>query len=134
VASQALRRFWDALRRQPAPGAVGEEIACRHLVSRGYRILDRNFRCRSGEVDVVARKDGATVFVEVKERHGESHGRGQESVSLGKRLRVIRAARLYAARRGLSEGPVRFDVVSVDWEGSRAHVRHEEAAFDSEGL
>jgi len=125
--------FWEALRRRLAPGAAGEEMACRHLISRGYRILDRNFRCRSGEVDIVARQGDATVFVEVKERHGESHGRGQESVSFGKRLRVIRAARLYAAKHDLSEGLVRFDVVSVDWEGRRAQIRHEEAAFDSEG-
>jgi putative endonuclease len=134
VAAQALMGLWAALWRRLAPGVAGEEIACRHLLSRGYRILDRNFRCRSGEVDIVARQGDATVFVEVKERHGESHGRGQDAVSFGKRLRVIRAARLYAARRGLSEGPVRFDVVSVDWEGRRPRVRHEEAAFDSDGL
>ena len=80
-------------------------------------------------------KDGeVTVFVEVKDRNGRSHGLGHESVTMGKRLRVVRAARLYAASRGLSESPIRFDVVSIDREAGRPPaVRHDPGAFDSDG-
>jgi len=119
------------------PGRAGESLACVYLEGQGYVILERNFRCRSGEVDVVARDGDVTVFVEVKERHGQSHGEGFEAVTFGKRRRVIRAARLYAASHGISERPVRFDVVSIDWrpgEGADPLIRHDPSAFDSDGL
>ena len=95
------------------------------------RILARNFRCRSGEIDVVA-KDGATlVFVEVKERRGESHGSAVEAVTERKRARVVRAARIYAASKGLSESPIRFDVVAIDWGPSGPQLRHDVDAFSA---
>jgi len=116
------------------PGAEGEGLACRHLESRGYRILARNFRCRLGEVDVVARQGDATVFVEVKERRGSSHGDGHEAVTVGKRRRIVRAARLYAAAHGLSESPLRFDVIAIAWDADgRPCLRHDAGAFDSDG-
>ena len=119
--------------RGPAAGADGEALACRHLEGQGYAILARNFRCRSGEIDVVARDGDVTVFVEVKDRNGRSHGEGHESVTAGKRMRVVRAARLYAASRGLSESPIRFDVVSIDRADGAAKVRHDRGAFDADG-
>ena len=68
----------------------------------GFAIVARNFRCRSGEAGRGgARTASTTVFVEVKERHGRSHGEGHEAVTFGKRRRIVRAARLYAAARGL---------------------------------
>ena len=121
------------LLRIGAPGEPGESLACSHLQEKGFEILDRNFRCRSGEVDVVARHGDSTVFVEVKERRGRSHGEGYEAVTFGKRRRLIRAARIYAATHGLSETPMRFDVVSVDWIGERAVIRHDQDAFDGDG-
>jgi putative endonuclease len=115
------------------PGAAGEALACRYLQSHGFAVVARNFRCRSGEVDVVARQGETTVFVEVKERHGASHGQAYEAVTFGKRRRIIRAARLFAAARGLSETPLRFDVVSIDWVDGQPQIRHEPAAFDVSG-
>jgi putative endonuclease len=108
-------------------------MASRHLEARGYAILERNFRCRSGEVDIVARLGEATVFVEVKERSADSHGAGHEAVTFGKRRRILRAARIYAASRGLSETPLRFDVISIDWASGAPHLRHDEDAFGDEG-
>jgi putative endonuclease len=116
------------------PGSVGEELACRHLKARGYSILARNYRCRSGEVDVVARHGEATVFVEVKERRSLRHGDGQEAVTFGKRRRLVRAARIYAAGHGLSEAPLRFDVISIVWGADgQPRLRHEPGAFDADG-
>ena len=114
-------------------GAPGEELACRHLESSGYRVLARNFRCRSGEVDLVARQDATTVFVEVKERRGSSHGQGFEAVTFRKRQRIVRAARQYAAAAGLLESPLRFDVISIDWQDGKPTIRHDEGAFDADG-
>jgi putative endonuclease len=115
------------------PGEAGETAACRYLESQGFAVVARNFRCRSGEVDVVARQGDTTVFVEVKERHSDSHGQGHEAVTFGKRRRIVRAARLYAAARGLSETPLRFDVVSIDWVDGQPRIRHEPGAFDAGG-
>ena len=119
--------------RGPRSGAEGETLACRHLEDLGYRILARNFRCRSGEIDVVARHGDVTVFVEVKDRRGRSHGEGHESVTIGKRRRVVRAARLYAASHGLSEAPIRFDVVSIERDSGGDRIRHDRGAFDADG-
>ena len=98
------------LKARLRPGEPGEDHACAFLRGKGFRVLERNFRCRSGEVDVIAKDGDTVVFVEVKERHGDAHGEGHESVTFGKRRRLVRAARLYAASKGLSESPLRFDV------------------------
>jgi putative endonuclease len=99
----------------------------------GLEILERNFRCRAGEIDVVARDGRTLVFVEVKERGDDSHGVAVEAVTPAKRQRVIRAALLWAARHGESESPVRFDVVAIDWGPDGPVIRYERGAFDAEG-
>jgi len=135
VAAKALSGLLRRLRpASPRPGEGGESLACRHLESKGLVVLARNYRCRSGEVDVVARDGDTTVFVEVKERAGVSHGEAYEAVTFGKRRRIVRAARLYAATRGLSESPLRFDVVCIDWmDDGRPRIRHDASAFDADG-
>jgi putative endonuclease len=134
VAAEALKALVARWTRPARSGVAGESLACRHLQGKGFEILARNFRCRSGEVDVVARHGEATVFVEVKERHGASHGAGCDAVTYGKRRRIVRAARLYAAAHGLEESPLRFDVVSIDWTAEgRPLVRHDEGAFNVDG-
>ena len=119
--------------RGPAAGIPGEDLACAHLRRHGFTVLTRNFRCRSGEIDVVAREGATTVFVEVKHRRGASHGEGYESVTRGKRQRLVRAARLFAAQRGLSESPLRFDVISIDEGPEGVRLRHDRGAFDADG-
>ncbi len=117
----------EALKRHTGSG--GEDLASAWLEREGYSIAERNWRCRSGEIDLVVRRGSLTVFVEVKERRDGSHGLGLEAVTWSKRRRMIRAARLYAASKGLSETDLRFDVVSVDGR----EVRHEAGAFDVDG-
>ena len=69
------------------------------------------------------------MFVEVKERRGSSHGAGVEAVTGGKQQRVLSAARVYASQHGLSESPIRFDVVSIDWLDGKPKLRHDKDAF-----
>jgi len=113
----------------PHRGDAGEDLACAHLQARGMKVLARNYRCRSGEIDVVAQDGGTLVFVEVKERRGDSHGSAVEAVTAEKRRRVVRAARVYAATHGLSESPIRFDVLAIDWSAEGPRVRHDAGAF-----
>ena len=118
----------------PAAGVPGEDLACAHLQAGGFQLLARNYRCRGGEVDIVAREGDVTVFVEVKDRSGRSHGEGFESVSPAKRRRIVLAARRFAARAGLWEAPLRFDVISIDRSaGHGAKIRHDRGAFDESG-
>jgi len=113
----------------PHKGEPGEELACAHLRARGMKVLARNYRCRSGEIDVVADDRGTLVFVEVKERRNDSHGSAVEAVTGEKRRRLVRAARVYAAKHGLSESPIRFDVLAIDWCAEGPRVRHDAGAF-----
>jgi putative endonuclease len=129
VAEGSVKSGGDAAGR----GRAGEDLACAHLRRRGFRILERNYRCRAGEIDVVAREGETCVFVEVKERSGAFHGGAIEAVTPAKRRRVVRAARLWAAAHGASESPVRFDVVAVDRTGAETTIRHERGAFDAGG-
>jgi putative endonuclease len=111
------------------PGGSGEDLAADFLQRKGMVVLARNYRCRSGEIDIVARDGDVVVFVEVKERTGRSHGAAIEAVTWAKRRKVVQAARAYAALHGLSEARLRFDVVAIDWEASGPRLRHDEGAF-----
>lgn len=93
-------------------GARAEDI-CADLMRRaGLRILARNWRCRAGEIDLVAAEGDTLVFAEVRLRHGAAFGGAAESVTAGKRARLVAAARHYLAGRPSS--PCRFDVLLLD--------------------
>lgn len=115
----------------PAHGAAGEDAAVAHVRGLGWAILDRNFRTRAGEVDIVAREGNTTVFVEVKRRETTGHGTAAEFVSGSKMRRIVSAARIYAARHGLSDSPIRFDVIAIDVVDGREQLRHHKGAFDA---
>ncbi len=93
-------------------GRRGERIAEIFLEERGYEILERNFRCRLGEIDLVARESGEFVFVEVKTRRSTAFGFPEEQISREKRRRLTRLALFYLKRRHREEA-ARMDVVSI---------------------
>lgn len=95
-----------------AVGAAYEAKAAKHLESLGYRILERNYRCRTGEIDLVAMHEGCLVFVEVKYRQDAHAGYGAEAVTWRKRQQIVKTARWYLMEKHVSERPCRFDVVS----------------------
>ena len=95
-------------------GDEKEAFVCEWMEKRGYAIVERNFRCRSGEIDIVAREDGYLVFIEVKYRHGTECGDPSEAVDRRKQQTISRVALFYMLRHGYTEDtPVRFDVVTV---------------------
>jgi putative endonuclease len=95
-------------------GDQGEELACRFLGKSGYRILERNFRTRWGELDAVAWEDGELVFVEVRTRSGSQMGSAAESVGPHKQRQLIKMAKLYLVNKRVSqEQTCRFDVVEM---------------------
>lgn len=95
-------------------GDRGEGAAARYLEARGYAILSRQWRCRYGELDLVARDSRGTVcFVEVKLRGAGAIGLPREFVDGRKQARLRRAAAAYLAKTGLGDAPARFDVAEV---------------------
>jgi len=115
-------------------GAAAEERACRHLEESGLTIVERNFRTRGGEIDIVARQGDLLVFVEVRSLESPGFGTPEASVTPAKRRRIVAAA-----RRFLSDLPAsswreaRFDVIAIEGSGGAAALRHYPAAFDARG-
>jgi putative endonuclease len=104
-------------------GQGWEKLAERHLAAAGYVILERNYRGRSGEIDLVAEESGVLCFVEVKGRSGPGFGAPEEAVTLEKQRRIARAAQEYLWRRRVpSSTPCRFDVVAVAASGENPEV------------
>ena len=95
-------------------GKFGEDLACAELTRRGYDILERGYRTKSGELDIVARHGEYFVFVEVKARQDGSFGEPEEAVTLRKQHKLVWMAADYLARHGLGEVACRFDVVGIN--------------------
>ncbi|OUE11281.1 hypothetical protein CMMCA001_13795 [Clavibacter michiganensis subsp. michiganensis] len=101
--------------REQDLGRRGEEIAAQHLIGRGYTLVERNWRCREGEIDLVMTHAGTTVLVEVKTRAGLGYGHPLEAVTRAKALRLRVLAGLWCQAHPDRRGPVRIDVVGVLW-------------------
>lgn len=111
-------------------GGYGERLAGRHLLARGLVLLDRNWRCPSGEIDLVARDGPVVVFVEVKTRRSGKFGVPAAAVGVAKARRLRRLAARWLAEHGADERrQVRFDVVSVLLGADTAAVEHLRGAF-----
>ena len=106
-------------------GNAGEDAACALLRKAGYRILERNWRNKWGELDAVAWENDELVFVEIRSRSSGGFGTGAESVTPRKQKQIVRAARIYMSEKRLdaNQQPCRFDVVAMlhtaagTWEG-----------------
>jgi putative endonuclease len=112
-------------------GARAEDLCAGVLRAAGLRLIERNWRCRHGEIDLIAEERGTLVFAEVRMRSGGGFGGAAESVTAAKRARLLAAARLYLSRRPgarSSEPPCRFDVFLVDG-GGAARVQWIRDAF-----
>jgi putative endonuclease len=118
------------MRAKDAVGAYGERVAARHLVEAGMVVLDRNWRCPHGELDIVARDGVALVFCEVKTRRGTEFGAPVEALVPAKVQRLRRLAGIWLADSGLRPGEIRFDVLSVfPQDTGAARIEHLRGAF-----
>jgi putative endonuclease len=121
---------------KPAPprdalGQRGENMAARYLRNQGYKIIERNFRCEVGEVDIIAREGKTLVFVEVKTRAYDDPT-PEDQVNEVKRHQLTKAARFYLSRYGTPQPPARFDVVAIVWPtGREPQIRHTADAFEA---
>ena len=94
-------------------GTAYEHRAAEYLQAQGYRMLASNYRCRAGEIDLIAQQGEYLVFVEVKYRHDLHSGSGLEAVDVRKQRRILRAAQWYLSEKRIPpEQPCRFDVIA----------------------
>lgn len=94
-------------------GTRGEDIAVFHLQKRGYEIIERNFSCKLGEIDIIAKFKEYIVFIEVKYRKDISKGYPSESVNYFKQNKIIRVAKHYVQKHKLYNSAFRFDIVEI---------------------
>jgi putative endonuclease len=113
-----------------ALGREGERIAERYLKKKGYALVERNYRCRGGEVDLIVLDRRVVVFVEVKTRTDHGFGNPLEAVEPRKQRRMILAAQLFLHQKKLHERDARFDVVGISWPGTEPVVEHVQNAFE----
>ena len=114
-----------------ALGISGEDLACAELQRRGYAIVERRYRTRLGEIDIIARDGTTIVFVEVKARQTDEFGGAAAAVTAWKQRRIARMARDYLLRERVHECPCRFDVVAIDFERAGPRITVYPNAFDA---
>ncbi len=118
-------------------GAAGEVLAARFLRDKGYKLLSSNFRCRQGEIDIIAQKDGYLVFAEVKTRQQDTRYAPREAVTAAKQRRLIQTAGVYLSRFPTKLQP-RFDVIEVLTESAASlkvvEINHIVGAYEAGNL
>ena len=114
-----------------ALGDRGENAAAKFLRGLGYTLIERNFRCQMGEIDIIARDGKTLVFVEVKTRLYDDPT-PEEQVNQFKRHQITKAAKYFLTRYGVPQPPARFDVVAIVWPiGQQPIIRHTPDAFEA---
>jgi putative endonuclease len=126
-----LTQWFKPARAPDALGQRGENVAARYLRNQGYKILERNFRCDVGEVDIIARDGRTLVFAEVKTREYDDPT-PEDQINRDKRHQLTKAATFYLARYGVPQPAARFDVVAIVWpSGREPQIRHTTDAFEA---
>jgi len=111
-------------------GKKGEDIAAACLKKEGYRIVERNYRCRYGEVDIIAMDKKDVVFVEVKGRESDTFGSPEEAVGPAKQKKISKVALHYLQEKGLGDHNARFDAVAIRFMPQGGQVKLIRNAFD----
>ena len=111
-------------------GKEGERIAEIYLRKKGYRVVERNYRCPVGELDLILLDRRVVVFVEVKTRSDDRFGAPLESVGPRKQQKMIKTALFFLSRHRLHNRDARFDVVGISYQGGEPMVEHVENAFE----
>ena len=111
-------------------GQKGENLAVAYLQNLGYKVLERNYRCKLGEVDIIALDNDTLIFIEVRTRSSLDFGLPQESINRRKRHQISKVALEYMTRKKLKNTPARFDVVAVSLEPGKEKVDLIKDAFE----
>jgi putative endonuclease len=110
-------------------GNAGEDAAVQYLLRRGYHILQRNYRCRFGEIDLIARDGGTLAFVEVKTRRSQRYGPPASAVTFVKQRHLIKASQMYMTQMNKADELCRFDVVTIEMDAHGMRIELIKDAF-----
>lgn len=105
-------------------GKLGEDLATKYLYSINYKIIDRNFSCRQGEIDIIARDGNELVFIEVKTRTNSCYGKPAEAVNYIKQQHIEKVAKYYIYKNHLENEYIRFDIVEVYISNNKNIINH----------
>lgn len=111
-------------------GDACEDEASKFLKKNGYKIIERNFRCRSGEIDIIAKEGKTVVFVEVKARNSATKGDPASAVTARKQKSITRAALHYLKTKSIYDQKVRFDVIAINESDPDSRIRLIKNAFE----
>lgn len=114
-------------------GKIGESLACEFLKEKGYVILERNFKCIQGEIDIIAKdiSKGDLVFIEVKTRRNFQYGYPAEAVNDYKQRHIYKSVKYYIYKNKVKNIPVRLDVMEIVIKDKKIFINHIIQAFDS---
>lgn len=110
-------------------GKAGEESAVQYLCQQGYQILERNYRCRFGEIDLIARDGRTLVFIEVKTRRSQTFGPAAAAVTLEKQRHLVKASQVYLIQQRKAYELCRFDVVTIELNAQKPRIELIKDAF-----
>lgn len=105
-------------------GKLGEDLACKYLQNKGYKILERNFEARQGEIDIIALDKSEIVFIEVKTRSNISYGKPAEAVNEIKQNHLIKTIEYYIYSRHLEDEFIRIDIIEIYLWKNKYRVNH----------
>lgn len=105
-------------------GKLGEDLACKYLQDKGYKILERNFEARQGEIDIIAKDKEELVFIEVKTRSNISYGKPAEAVNEIKQNHLIKTIEYYVYSRHLEDEFIRIDIIEIYLLKNKYRVNH----------
>ena len=111
-------------------GSDGEKEATEYLIKNGYKIIERNFFCKRGEIDIIAKDGDTIVFIEVKTRKSIKYGTPAEAVDEIKQKHIYKAAEYYLYSRNLEKEYVRIDVIEVYYKKDEHIINHIKKAID----
>ncbi len=94
-------------------GSLGEDVAVNYLIQNKYQIIERNFRCKSGEIDIIAKDGGYIVFIEVKTRRNDDFGTPLEAISYSKVSKITKTAQFYLMYNNMQNNDIRFDAIEI---------------------
>ena len=119
--------------RRKAIGRLGEQIAESYLKTSGYRIIERNYRCPVGEIDLIAEEKGILAFVEVRTLSSRNWGLPQMSINFSKRQKIVKTSLYYLSQTNMWDRSCRFDIVDVilQTETEEQHVELLRGAFEA---
>ena len=112
-------------------GNKGEKLAAKFLKRKGYKIIQRNYKCKLGEIDIIAEQDRTIVFVEVKTRRTQEFGPPQYAITAAKKRQISSVALLYIREKKFVEQSCRFDVIGITFppESRKPRIEHIQNAF-----